>query len=142
MGQVLKWCRRSVLTILAPVDPGRNTRSAVGEGEQTIMPKQRQIPEDIKQKALSMLETDNIDTVAATLRIRKAALLKMIKDEAVDIEPSAAASMDDATTEDAATSSDAATPIAVTAPEDAAEEEKKDRKVPITLPNSKLQPSP
>lgn len=106
------------------------------------MPKQRQIPEDIKQKALSMLETDNIDTVAATLRIRKAALLKMIKDEAVDIEPSAAASMDDATTEDAATSSDAATPIAVTAPEDAAEEEKKDRKVPITLPNSKLQPSP
>lgn len=74
--------------IPAPVAPARNTKSAVGEDEQTNM--YRKMPEDLKQRALSMLKTEDIDTVAATLRIRKAALLKMIKDEAVDIAPQAA----------------------------------------------------
>lgn len=77
-----------------------------------------------------MLKTEGIDTVAATLRIRKAALLKMIKDEAVDIAPSAAAPIDNA-------ASQAATPVAATASEGTAEEEKKDRKVPYYSPEFK-----
>ena len=47
-----------------------------------IKKKRGQIPEDLKQKALSMLETESIDTVASALRIRKAALIKMIENEA------------------------------------------------------------
>ena len=42
--------------------------------------KSGQIPEEIKRKALSMLETEDINTVATALRIRKSALLKMIED--------------------------------------------------------------
>ena len=81
----------------------------------------RQIPDELKEKALSMLQTEDIDTVATTLRIRKAALLKILKDEAVDLAPPAAAPMEDTTT----------------APEDTAEEEKKDRKVPYYSPEFK-----
>lgn len=46
-----------------------------------------QIPEEIRQKALTMLETEDIDTVSATLRIRKAALLKMVQASAVPTPP-------------------------------------------------------
>ena len=40
----------------------------------------KNLPDDLKQKALQLLETQNVDTVAATLRIRKAALLQIIQD--------------------------------------------------------------
>ena len=86
----------------------------------------RQIPDELKQKALTMLETEDIDTVAATLRIRKAALLKMMKDEAMDIAPPAAEPMDATSKDDTTTTS-----------EDAAEEEKKDCKVPYYSPEFK-----
>ena len=39
-----------------------------------------QIPDEIREKALSMLETEDIDTVASALHIRKAALKRIIKD--------------------------------------------------------------
>ena len=86
----------------------------------------RQIPDELKQKALTMLETEDIDTVATTLHIRKAALLKMMKDEAMDIAPPAAELMDATSKDDTTTTS-----------EDATEEEKKDRKVPYYSPEFK-----
>ena len=51
----------------------------------------RQIPDELKEKALSMLQTEDIDTVATTLRIRKAALEKMIEDESVSVSDAKAA---------------------------------------------------
>ena len=47
----------------------------------------RQMPEELKTKALTMLETEDIDTVSATLRIRKAALLKMVQASAAPTPP-------------------------------------------------------
>ena len=90
------------------------------------MYKKRSMPEDLKQRALSMLKTEDIDTVATSLRIRKAALLKMMKDEAVDIAPPAPAPMDATSKDDTTTTSD-----------DAAVEEKKERKVPYYSPEFK-----
>ena len=95
------------------------------------MSRNRQIPEGIKQKALSMLETEDVDTVATTLRIRKAALIKMMQSEAVDIEsPVAAAPPVVAPMYDPA-------PVDFTVPEDAAVEEKPERKVPRYTPEFK-----
>lgn len=51
----------------------------------------RQIPDELKEKALSMLETKDIDTVAFTLRIRKTALERLIEDEAVSVSDTKAA---------------------------------------------------
>ena len=47
----------------------------------------RQMPEELKTKALTMLETEDIDTVSTALRIRKAALLKMVEEETVSTPP-------------------------------------------------------
>ena len=89
------------------------------------------MPEDLKQRALSMLKTEDIDTVATTLRIRKAALLKMIKDEAVDIAPQAATPMDNTTPTDTSAT------VAATASEDATVAKIHDRKVPYYSPEFK-----
>ena len=51
----------------------------------------RQIPDELKEKALSMLETEDIDTVASTLRIRKAALKRIIEDETAPVTDTKAA---------------------------------------------------
>ena len=55
--------------------------------ELMIKNRRGQIPEEIRQKALTMLETEDIDTVASTLRIRKAALLKMVHASAAPAPP-------------------------------------------------------
>ena len=97
----------------------------------------KQMPEELKQRALSMLQTEDIDTVVATLRIRKAALLKMIQNEAVDIVPLATAPIDATVPVEIVPPEGATTPTDNTAPTTANAAEKKDRKVPYYSPEFK-----
>lgn len=57
----------------------------------------RAMPDELKHKALSMLEMEDITTVSAALHIRKAALRKLIQEAEAPTSDDAASTADDAT---------------------------------------------